>query len=168
MFWFDASLRLIRSSNFDGSGMQDIVTEQSSVREIAVDGAGHIYWATNPSFGLNQIKRANVDGSDVLTIVETSSASIVGLAILSLPSDFNGDDTVDAADYVVWRKTDGTQPGYDTWRANFGRTLVSSSLVDTRDSLANVPEPAACGLLLLGMLGAWPVVARRWSSGGRI
>jgi glucose/arabinose dehydrogenase len=55
--------------------------------------------------------------------------------------DFNGDSKVDAADYVVWRKTLGTtgvaaysgadgdgdggidQGDFDVWRANFGRTL---------------------------------------------
>jgi hypothetical protein len=39
-----------------------------------------------------------------------------------LPGDFDGDGDVDAADYVVWRKTDGTQTGFDAWRTNFGRT----------------------------------------------
>ena len=41
---------------------------------------------------------------------------------LSLPGDFNHDGTVDAADYVVWRKTDGTQAEYNTWRTHFGQT----------------------------------------------
>ena len=36
--------------------------------------------------------------------------------------DFNSDGTVDAADYVVWRKTINTPTAYDTWRANFGAT----------------------------------------------
>ncbi len=37
--------------------------------------------------------------------------------------DYNGDGEVDAADYVVWRKTNlNGQAGYDTWRANFGST----------------------------------------------
>ncbi len=37
--------------------------------------------------------------------------------------DYNGDGTVDAADYVVWRKTGiNGQQGYDDWRANFGAT----------------------------------------------
>jgi hypothetical protein len=34
----------------------------------------------------------------------------------SLPGDYDQNGTVDAADYVVWRKVDGTQTGYDTWR----------------------------------------------------
>jgi hypothetical protein len=41
----------------------------------------------------------------------------------SIEGDYNGDGSVDAADYVVWRKSniDGQQ-GYDDWRTNFGST----------------------------------------------
>jgi hypothetical protein len=43
---------------------------------------------------------------------------------LAPPSaDFNSDGRVDSADYVIWRKADGTQQGYDTWRANIGATV---------------------------------------------
>lgn len=34
--------------------------------------------------------------------------------------DYNGDGVVNAADYVVWRDTDGSQQGYDWWFAAFG------------------------------------------------
>ena len=37
-----------------------------------------------------------------------------------LAGDYNQNGIVDAADYSVWRKNDGSQEGYDTWRANFG------------------------------------------------
>jgi hypothetical protein len=74
------------------------------------------------------------------------SMEIIGDAPV-LPGDFNGDGTVDAADYVVWRKADGTQPGYDAWRANFGRTAgVGAGAI----SNAAVPEPAT-GIILLVM-----------------
>ena len=52
-----------------------------------------------------------------------SQGVFVSSLVAHLPGDFNNDGTVDAADYVVWRKNDGTQTGYDGWRANFGRTL---------------------------------------------
>ena len=39
---------------------------------------------------------------------------------ISLQGDYNGDGSVDAADYVVWRKTDGGSAGYNLWRTNFG------------------------------------------------
>jgi hypothetical protein len=51
---------------------------------------------------------------------------------------------VDAADYVVWRKTDGAQEGYDVWRTHFGQTTGSGSLSNT-----TAPEPASALLLIL-------------------
>ena len=63
-----------------------------------------------------------------------------------LPGDFNLDGTVDTGDYVVWRKTDGTQDGYDTWRVHFGQTAGSGADANTT---AAVPEPATCVLLVI-------------------
>src|SRR3954464_1357749 len=48
---------------------------------------------------------------------------IDGAGAGSLTGDYNGNGTVDAADYVLWRKTPGSfggAGGYTTWRANFG------------------------------------------------
>jgi hypothetical protein len=69
----------------------------------------------------------------------------------SSPGDFNTDGKVDAADYAVWRKTDGSQAGYNAWRANFGRTAGSGSSV--ADASA-VPEPGSIGLLLVVLVTA--------------
>jgi hypothetical protein len=79
--------------------------------------------------------------------------------------DYNANGTVDAADYVVWRKTNGTQttlpndetPGsvttadYAVWRTNFGRTALGAGL----GSASAVPEPHA---LLLGLLAAMSAI----------
>lgn len=35
--------------------------------------------------------------------------------------DYNGNGVVDAADYVVWRNTNGSQAAYNVWRTNFGK-----------------------------------------------
>jgi hypothetical protein len=43
-----------------------------------------------------------------------------------LIGDFTNDGKVDAEDYVVWRRTNGSTGGYNTWRANFGRTVGGS------------------------------------------
>jgi hypothetical protein len=65
--------------------------------------------------------------------------------------DNNEDGKVDAADYVLWRKNDGTQAGYDAWRANFGRTADAPPLFDV-----TVPEPTSWMLLTLGVaLSSW-------------
>jgi hypothetical protein len=63
----------------------------------------------------------------------------------ALPGDYNDDGVVDAADYVVWRKNDGSQAGYDLWRTNFGRTAGSGTLLATEV----VPEPSGGSLSLL-------------------
>jgi hypothetical protein len=94
------------------------------------------------------------------------------LAAPLLAGDYNDDGTVDAADYVVWRKYEGTMTTlpndphggtigaaqYNEWAANFGETAPGGG------SLGAVPEPAT-GLLAFvavclaafarGRLGAW-------------
>lgn len=89
------------------------------------------------------------------------------LAVEHLLGDYNGDSTVDASDYVVWRHAlgatgvglpaDGAGPNgvpdgivdnwdYMYWRANFGFSFsaASGSLV-----AANVPEPASLALFFM-------------------
>jgi hypothetical protein len=56
------------------------------------------------------------------------------------------------ADYVEWRKNDGTQAGYDLWAANFGATAGSGS--GGADAAGSVPEPAGLVLVLVGSLVA--------------
>jgi hypothetical protein len=43
------------------------------------------------------------------------------------PGDYNQNGTTDAGDYVLWRKTGGTTPGYNLWRANFGNNAVPTA-----------------------------------------
>jgi hypothetical protein len=69
----------------------------------------------------------------------------------SLPGDFNNDGVVDAADYIVWRKTDLGPAAYSTWRQYFGRT-ASGGLGSGSD--VSVPEPTAMVMVVLGVLGA--------------
>jgi hypothetical protein len=86
---------------------------------------------------------------------------IVALPMMILVGDYNNNGTVDAADYVVWRKNEGTmnvllndpiggtigQGQYDQWRAHFGETAVSGS---ASSSNATVPEPEIALLVFMG------------------
>ena len=72
--------------------------------------------------------------------------------LYGLPGDYNGDNKVDLADYVRWRKglgTNYTQADYGIWRANFGQTAGSGS-----GTTANAPvsEPASSLIALLGLM----------------
>jgi hypothetical protein len=100
----------------------------------------------------------NADGRSMQidNLIYTDEPGLVFLDPV-LDGDYNRDGTVDAADYVTWRNEDGTQPRYELWRANFGKSAGSgagSSLIP-----AVSPEPATPGLALLG--AAIMVWARR-------
>ena len=74
----------------------------------------------------------------------TYSVVAVGLA-----GDYNHNGIVDAADYVVWRKIDGTPQGYNTWRANFGAVSLATGAGSGSSANMTVPEPASAWLLIL-------------------
>lgn len=80
-------------------------------------------------------------------------------SVVVAPGDYNGDGTVDAADYLVWRRTldsttdlraDGNGNGvidandYSVWQSYFGATYGNGSASAT----APVPEPQAVLLYL--------------------
>jgi hypothetical protein len=77
------------------------------------------------------------------------------------PGDYNQNGTVDAADYVVWRKgvaVASTQANYNLWRANFGMTSAGGgSVVDMRSP---VPEPATLAMVIVAAVGV--SIRRRW------
>jgi hypothetical protein len=81
--------------------------------------------------------------------------TLTSLLTAGLPGDYNGDHKVDAADYVLWRKSPttygGNPAGYNTWRASFGNTGPGSGSL----SSGTVPEPAAFMLVALGLVGFW-------------
>jgi hypothetical protein len=89
----------------------------------------------------------------------------------SVPGDYNGNGTVDAADYVLWRKggpliqqTEVADPGtvspadYTEWRARFGNSPAGSG-----SGLANgsVPEPGSACLVLIAAGASWLARIRR-------
>jgi autotransporter-associated beta strand protein len=87
--------------------------------------------------------------------------------IAAPPGDYNGDGNVDAADYVAWRKNNGTQEGYDAWRTNFGRTAGGGSgAAGSPHSEFLVPEPFSCSLALAVVMTA--VLGRRSPRSSRI
>ena len=60
------------------------------------------------------------------------------------PGDFNFDGVVNAADYPVWLKFDGSPPSYDVWQTNYGPTTNHGASFTPA-----VPEPTSSVLLFL-------------------
>jgi hypothetical protein len=83
--------------------------------------------------------------------VNRDEVGIAGLRVTGIVvvGDYNRNGVVDAADYAVWRKTDGTAAGYNAWRTNFGQPGGSGLGVGAS---AAVPEPASALMLLMGVL----------------
>ena len=93
-------------------------------------------------------------------------------AEIGLQGDYNGNGTVNAADYTVWRNSVGlagntlqnrgifngngpvAQIDYDTWKQNFGATSGGSGATGT------VPEPASWLVAMLALV-AGGMVRRR-------
>ena len=70
----------------------------------------------------------------------------VNFGVFALPNgDYNENGVVDAADYVVWRKTIGATLGYDAWVKRFGSSASGTGGNST------VPEPliSTCLSLIL-------------------
>lgn len=68
----------------------------------------------------------------------------------SLPGDFNGNGTVDAADYTIWRDGLGgayTQAHYTEWKTHFGQSAGSAASA----AATTVPEPAGFVLVIGGI-----------------
>jgi autotransporter-associated beta strand protein len=96
---------------------------------------------------------------------------VTTLVVPGVPGDYNDDGSVDAADYVIWRKNEGTTntlpndngiggtigtAHYDLWVANFGNPPGSGS-----GALAAVPEPSASLLAVFALGGLLAMAIRR-------
>jgi hypothetical protein len=120
------------------------------------------------------------------------STGVLSVAATGLLGDYNQDGTVNAADYVVWRKAstlgltdlpnDNDEPGnvgaaeFALWRVKFGMTAPGSGAAgyghrdsgpgaSTESLSAAVPEPATFVPLILAAAGA--LIKRNWGRGER-
>jgi len=106
-------------------------------------------------------------GSFAAILSVDNSLDDVLLTVTGIAGDYNASG-VDAADYVLWRKYEGTMntlPNdphgatigtvqFNQWRANFGQTAGSGAAIPSATSLPAVPEPSTDGLLILAAAGA--------------
>ncbi len=81
---------------------------------------------------------------------------IDALAYLKPYPDWNLDDTIDAADYVLLRKAAGTPDEYGAWQEVFGANMAEDGA-----SAAAAPEPTTLMLLLIAALASPAVRSAR-------
>jgi hypothetical protein len=90
----------------------------------------------------------------------TASSGTFQITIRPFAGDYNGDGTVDAADYVLWRKTQGMNvpqysgadgdgngmvdgDDYTVWRSHFGETLMLGAASQAIVGETSLPSAAA-------------------------
>ncbi len=131
---------------------------QGSFSQVKTDAAGNLYFTDNISEGLEYF---SLGGSTLATTSNNAALSAGDFSLVTLEpldGDYNGDGTVDAADYTIYRDTlgqsvalgsgaDGNGNGvvdagdYTVWANNYGATSGSPAVA--------VPEPTTIGLLIL-------------------
>jgi T5SS/PEP-CTERM-associated repeat protein len=104
-------------------------------------------------------------------VVYGANSVLLQVDAAGLLGDYNNNGAVDAADFVLWRKTLGSgialanddSPGvgpddYTRWRANFGRTAGSGAGAHVNVA---VPEPTALTMLVAALIGCLIVNTRQ-------
>jgi hypothetical protein len=131
-------------------------------------GVSEIYWDDDLILSIPQVAAlqqigmifGHYTGPIMVSHFGTISVDSISVSDLALKGDFNGDGTVDAADYIVWRKNDGTPEAFSTWRTHFGSTSGAGA-ASVWDSNSAVPEPSAFLCSSVGTVALCGTVRRR-------
>jgi hypothetical protein len=135
---------------FDGVGLQQIARAGQSLGGSIINGLGLNNDCIN-ELGQVAYRAHLIDGKEAVVLWTPPV----------LPGDYDLDGVVNAADYAVWRKNDGTtnmlpndpiggtigQAQYNLWSANFGATAGPGAGSGLARS-ATVPEPTTMLMLL--------------------
>ncbi|MEX2170238.1 MAG: PEP-CTERM sorting domain-containing protein [Pirellulales bacterium] len=142
-------------TGLSGAGEDDwqiIAPSISNISELNLDTSTVFSEGDSLPLGFGFTPGATEDSGLTFQYNVNGGAPISGLVeYLSgdLDGDYNGDGTVNAADYTVWRdggSPDSSQAGYQLWRSNFGAGIGSGAP-------AAVPEPTALGLIAISLVG---------------
>jgi hypothetical protein len=129
---------------------------------VDADITGIVLGGNNIAFGVSDVNTTTARHPSLGFLI-VDNVVVTDTAPPALFGDFNRNNTVDASDYVVYRKNDATSntlPNdnglgvpigaghYSLWRSHFGNTPTSGS--GSGDLLgANIPEPSSMLLLII-------------------
>jgi len=94
--------------------------------------------------------------SPFLTWIEETIAANSLTSPLPLPGDFDGDGSVDGADFLAWQRGFGAAFGLEDltdWETNFGASSGFGDAAAQFPQSQTIPEPSSYALLLLGFAG---------------
>jgi glycosidase len=119
-------------------------------------------FSSQPAHAWDILNAAQVDfagGYLAFTLAPLTGRFILLAENPLLPGDFDRNGVVDAADYVVWRKTSGTQTAYNQWRSHFGQSNGNGG-AGISAGQGGVPEPATPALLVAAVVAIVSVLGR--------
>ena len=154
-----------------GAGGGSWIEANPTASQVAELNAGSFSLAASSVFDLGKLfNTTHAHELAFLFLLAGQSSPMLGTVVfepIGIPGDYNHDGSVDAADYVVWRNSQGqsVSPGetadgnydgqvnqldYQIWRSHFGEATASTALT----LAATLPEPASftcvvCGTCLL-------------------
>jgi hypothetical protein len=148
----------------------DLSLGNDTAREIALNKDGDLFISTFTSGSTSAKIYVLKDAADAPASLNPADATLwytstgvpfsnnngldVGFAATGIAGDYNNDNKVNAADYVIWRKTNiNGAAGYTAWRSNFGAGGLGSG---SGLGGASVPEPTSALLLVLGLAAFCP------------
>ena len=104
----------------------------------------------------NEIALHASDVGAFMLSVNTNNVVLTAIGT-SLTGDFDGDNDVDGADFLLWQRGGSPSPLSSTdladWQSNYDAgTLLSAAAVGASAGFAAVPEPSSFMLLNLGAL----------------
>jgi hypothetical protein len=161
--WFNDAIYRVRDINGDGDAydVSEVLTYADNFFGsfnnpwgIAAMPGDDLLVANSAAGNVLALRDLNNDGDafdigEVLVYVDGIASPVDMVAMPpDISADFNEDGTVDAADYVAWRKGAGVAPtesNYNLWRTNFGRTAGGSS------ASLNSAVPESVGLVPLAL-----------------
>lgn len=154
--WSQAPLAALVDANWNltpaGTAYEALMNQWSTDVTLPVDSNGRINFA-----GFYGDYDVTVNGHTYSLSLKKGTTAY---SLIAAPGDYNGDGTVDAADYIVWRSTMGSTSDlradgngdrviddndFAIWRSTLGTTYPSGL-----GATSTVPEPTA--ILLLGAL----------------
>jgi parallel beta-helix repeat protein len=176
-FMSDYNAVVDRFTTNDGSSVLSLAQWQASTGEDAhsfvataanlfVNAAGNDYHlsSTSPAKNTGTSQLAPPADLDGLPRPAGAGFDIGAYEFGALAGDYNRDGVVNAADYVLWRKTLGTnvtryagadgdgsgvidQPDYLRWRADFAAIAAVGTIVST-----SIPEPTTLATLCIALV----------------
>jgi len=127
------------------------LAQYGATNAINLDGGGSTTMAANYYGDGAAAKLVNIPSGS-----ERSVGTSLGFS--ALPNgDYNQSGKVDAADYVLWRKSIGGQYAYNAWRQRFGMPAPAGGMGEG----AAVPEGSALVIGAAALVAYWSARKRR-------